>query len=75
MQCETMKPAPFAMGGCCDKATHRCRNDATHQVVGKTKKEKKQPPMMICSDCLEVFLDRNPDYKDCVSPVAATAQK
>ena len=62
-QCETEKPAPFALGG-----THRqCRNDASFTVSGRTPIEKKQNPMLICGDCLKEFLRRNPDYAECVA--------
>jgi hypothetical protein len=50
------------MGGSCDRATHQCLNEATHLVKGKTKQEKKGPPMRICIKCLKAFLERNPDY-------------
>lgn len=53
---------PFRMGGNpYDKK--RCENEATILVYGKTKKEKRQPPMAICVRCYEEFKKLNPDYK------------
>ena len=65
MQCETMKPAPFACGG----TRHQCQNDATHICTGKTAAEKKMAPMGLCDDCVKEFLRRNPDYKACIKKI------
>ena len=40
-----------------------CGQLATKRVFGKTKEEKKQPPMLLCGTCFGFFIKRNPEYK------------
>ena len=39
-----------------------CQNQAAFKVLGKTKEEQEQPPMLLCCECRSVFEKRNPDY-------------
>lgn len=41
----------------------RCGKPATIKVLGKTKEEKKMPPMYVCEECYLHFNQDNPGYK------------
>lgn len=64
-EAQIMEYKPFIMGGKV-YSTKKCENEATCYSVGKTKAEKKGIPMYLCDNCLDKFLESNPDYSDTI---------